>query len=351
MEYIDGVNLRQLIQTSKLTPEQGLVIVPQVCEALQYAHSQGIVHRDIKPENILIDKQGHVKIADFGLAKLLGKAPSEATLTAAHQVMGTLHYMAPEQMRGSHSVDHRADIYSLGVVFYEMLTGQLPIGRFEPPSKKVQIDVRLDEVVLRALENEPAQRYQQASEVKTDVEFISSSRRSASSPPLGRRPEQLASTTAPARQRRRRSISRLVLLGAVGTFFLVAILCYARGYKPEIMDISNAVWAPYFAIIALGFWAEALLYPSRSRGLRAAFVLIFGFLAMLLCIALFPQPLLDWLYRVTDQSPGKGDRAFLRVVIGLLIPWMVWQAVKVRRKLYVLQRAEQDTSLELTQPR
>ncbi len=83
--------------------------------------------------------------------------------------MGTLRYMAPEQMEGTKSVDHRADIYSLGVVFYELLTGELPIGRFAPPSKKVEIDVRLDEVVLRALEKEPEQRYQHASEVKTDV--------------------------------------------------------------------------------------------------------------------------------------------------------------------------------------
>ena len=87
--------------------------------------------------------------------------------------MGTPRYMAPEQMEGSHAVDHRADIYSLGVVFYEMLTGEVPMGHFEPPSKKVEIDVRLDEVVLRALAREPERRYQHASDVKTDVESIS----------------------------------------------------------------------------------------------------------------------------------------------------------------------------------
>jgi serine/threonine protein kinase len=88
--------------------------------------------------------------------------------------MGTLGYMAPEQLQQAHAVDHRADIYSLGVVFYEMLTGQLPIGRFEPPSKKVQVDVRLDDVVLRSLASEPDRRYQHVSEVKTDVEQIAS---------------------------------------------------------------------------------------------------------------------------------------------------------------------------------
>jgi predicted Ser/Thr protein kinase len=185
MEFVDGTNLRQLIESGGLKPEEALAIVPQICEALQFAHSAGIVHRDIKPENILVDRQGRVKIADFGLAKLLGKAAEAATLTAAHQVMGTLHYMAPEQMRGAAAVDHRADIYSLGVVFYEMLTGNLPVGRFEPPSKKVQIDVRLDEVVLRSLENEPGRRYQQVSEVKTELEAIRST--VAPAPPAAQR--------------------------------------------------------------------------------------------------------------------------------------------------------------------
>jgi serine/threonine-protein kinase len=174
MEYVDGVNLRALIREGKLKPEEALRIVPQICEALQFAHDEGIVHRDIKPENILIDKKGRVKIADFGLAKILGHAAEDLSLTGTGQLMGTLGYMAPEQLQQAHKVDHRADIYSLGVVFYEMLTGQLPIGRFEPPSKKVQIDFRLDEIVLRSLESEPARRYQHASEVKSDVETVTS---------------------------------------------------------------------------------------------------------------------------------------------------------------------------------
>jgi tRNA A-37 threonylcarbamoyl transferase component Bud32 len=172
MEYVDGINLRQAIQGRTISPQQSLAIVPQICDALQYAHDEGVVHRDIKPENILLDLRGRVKIADFGLARLLGKAGDAFTLTGANQVMGTPRYMAPEQLEGSHDVDHRADIYSLGVVFYEMLTRELPIGRFAPPSKKVQIDVRLDDVVLRTLEKEPSLRYQQASDVKSAVETI-----------------------------------------------------------------------------------------------------------------------------------------------------------------------------------
>ncbi|HVX10802.1 MAG TPA: serine/threonine-protein kinase [Pirellulales bacterium] len=173
MEYIDGTDLRQLVASRQLSPESALAIVPQVCDALQFAHSEGIVHRDIKPENILVDKRGRVKIADFGLAKLLGTDANRAqNLTATDQVMGTPRYMAPEQIERPQLVDHRADIYALGVVLYEMLTGELPLGRFAPPSAKVQVDVRLDEVVFRALEKEPERRYQHASEVKTAVERI-----------------------------------------------------------------------------------------------------------------------------------------------------------------------------------
>jgi predicted Ser/Thr protein kinase len=172
MEFVDGGNLRQIEQAGRLAPEQALAIVPQVCEALQFAHNEGIVHRDIKPENILLDKKGRVKITDFGIAKMLGQSAEAAPLTGARDVVGTPHYMAPEQIEKPRTVDHRADIYSLGVVFYEMLTGELPLGKFAPPSRKVQVDVRLDEVVLHALEKEPDLRYQQASHVKTAVETI-----------------------------------------------------------------------------------------------------------------------------------------------------------------------------------
>ncbi len=170
MEYIDGVNLRDAIETTRFEPVQALAVIGQICDALQYAHDQGIVHRDIKPENILVNSSGLVKIADFGLAKLLGPTPGEFTLTHTRQVLGTLKYMAPEQIERPERVDHRADLYSLGVVFYELLTGELPIGRFAVPSAKAEINKRLDEVVLKTLEKEPDHRYQHASEIKTAVE-------------------------------------------------------------------------------------------------------------------------------------------------------------------------------------
>jgi serine/threonine protein kinase len=215
MEYVDGVSLGQLLRSSRVSAREALAIVPQICDALQFAHDQGIVHRDIKPENILLDRRGRVKVADFGLAKLVqvnaplspslspsdgervaakpgeGKTPA---LTAAGKVMGTPNYMAPEQVEHPAEVDHRADIYALGVVFYQMLTGELPGKSMEPPSKKVQIDVRLDEVVLRALEQNPQLRYQQVSEVKTLVETI------VATPPSSSRREEDQTEAARPRQ-------------------------------------------------------------------------------------------------------------------------------------------------------
>ncbi len=173
MEFVDGVNLRQLLRARNLSPEEALAIVPPLCEALQFAHERGIVHRDIKPENLLLTRDGRVKIADFGIAKMLGAEIAQAQAAAEEErIAGTPGYMAPEQKESPRRADSRADIYSLGVVFYEMLTGELPANKIEPPSRKVQVDVRIDEVVLRALEHEPELRFQTAAEMGTRVETI-----------------------------------------------------------------------------------------------------------------------------------------------------------------------------------
>jgi tRNA A-37 threonylcarbamoyl transferase component Bud32 len=172
MEFVDGVNLRQAMKAGRFSPAEALAIVPRICEALQYAHGQGILHRDIKPENILLDARGNVKIADFGIAKLVGEEKPDVVLTATGAALGTPHYMAPEQLEHPLTVDHRADIYSLGVVFYEMLTGELPIGRFAAPSSKTPVGANVDEVVFRTLEKDRERRYQSAGEMQTQVEHL-----------------------------------------------------------------------------------------------------------------------------------------------------------------------------------
>ena len=242
MEFVDGVNLRRLLRARKFTPEEALAIVPPLCDALQFAHDRGIVHRDIKPENLLLDKAGRVKVADFGIAKMLGEErnadlrsgaiqtddtnepgrrpalPSELT---GEQTVGTPSYSAPEQKNDPQRVDSRADIYSLGVVFYEMLTGELPGKKIAPPSTKVQIDVRLDEIVLRALEQKPELRYQQVSEVKTMVETI------VTTPPGSSRREEAQTEPLHAAANKRQLTGFQILLRSVVVAFVVWLLVFA----------------------------------------------------------------------------------------------------------------------------
>ncbi|MEN6407444.1 MAG: serine/threonine-protein kinase, partial [Thermoguttaceae bacterium] len=283
MEYVDGLNLRQLMDTGKLQSDEALAIVPQICDALQYAHDHGIVHRDIKPENILLDKEGRVKIADFGIAKLVGKKVASASsplppgegqgegcssnpqspipnplLTVAGQIMGTPRYMAPEQIAQPTAVDHRADIYSLGVVFYQMLTGELPTGHFAPPSQKVQIDVRLDEVVLKALEKLPERRYQQVHDLKTRVETI------AATPPVTSIHDVPKGETAP-------KTSRYAVLGASWVVFATSFVTFSvlRGPPGRIDGLQGLLWI--FSLVApfgttfFGFKALAEIRHSAGR--------------------------------------------------------------------------------------
>jgi tRNA A-37 threonylcarbamoyl transferase component Bud32 len=181
MEFVNGVNLRQAMQARRFSPAQALAIVPPVCEALQYAHEHGIVHLDIKPENLLLDKEGRIKIADFGIARMLGENETPTPWNPQGTGAGTPYYMAPEQGKAGR-IDHRADIYSLGVVLYELLTGELPSANLQPPSRRVQIDVRLDEIVLRALEAEPERRFQTAGEFRTQIETVTAAPASTAAP-------------------------------------------------------------------------------------------------------------------------------------------------------------------------
>ncbi len=171
MELVDGADLRQMLEEGRLPQAEALAIVPALCEALQYAHDQGVVHRDIKPENVLFDRFGGVKLVDFGLAKLSGD-DGALQLTRTDQAMGTLRYMAPEQLERPREVDHRADLFSLGVIFYEMLTGHVPAGVVEPPSRVAGVDAGIDDVVLSALEREPGRRPQSAADIERQLKGV-----------------------------------------------------------------------------------------------------------------------------------------------------------------------------------
>jgi serine/threonine-protein kinase len=173
MELVDGRSLRQLMEDQLVDWDRALSIVRQVLRALEHAHSKGVVHRDISPANILITAQGRVKLTDFGLAK----HPGDRRITQTGQMMGSVYYSSPEQIRSSGDVDFRTDIYSCGVLFYELLTGHKPFeaeSSFElmmahaqmapvPPSKTAKrFPAAMDAWLLKALEKDPAARYTSA---------------------------------------------------------------------------------------------------------------------------------------------------------------------------------------------
>lgn len=172
MEFIEGTDVAQIIASSgRVEPAQAVPIITAVCEALAFAHEEGIVHRDIKPSNIMIDRRGRVKVADFGLAKSVNVDAS--LVTSSSVAMGTPDFIAPEVLIPGMKVDGRADIYAVGVMLYQMITGAIPRGRFALPSGIVpQVDKRLDEIVDRAMQTDREQRYSTAIEMKRDVESV-----------------------------------------------------------------------------------------------------------------------------------------------------------------------------------
>ncbi|MBK7876854.1 MAG: serine/threonine protein kinase [Planctomycetes bacterium] len=225
MEHVDGANLRRLLRDGRLAPARALALARDLCCALEFAHAAGVIHRDLKPENVLVDAQGRVKLADFGLAKL----PSDdaPALTGTGDAMGTPHYMAPEQLERPRAVDARADLYALGVVLYEMLTGVLPLGRYEPPSRRAEVELDVDLVVERALARDPERRYADAGAMRAELE---------------RALEALATptTASAARAPATSGASKRHWKGALGSFVLLLVAwafcahAFDRGFWPLV---------------------------------------------------------------------------------------------------------------------
>ncbi|UOF89204.1 Stk1 family PASTA domain-containing Ser/Thr kinase [Fodinisporobacter ferrooxydans] len=182
MEYIDGCTLKEKIESlGALQAEEAVRIAKQICDALEHAHAHNIVHRDIKPHNILISKDGRVKVTDFGIARAI---TSDTITHNDSSVLGSVHYFSPEQARGG-LADVKSDLYSLGVVLYEMVTGQVPFSGdtpvsialkhlqesfVEPRMIKPSIPQSVENIILRALLKDPLQRYQSARELYRDLD-------------------------------------------------------------------------------------------------------------------------------------------------------------------------------------
>jgi serine/threonine-protein kinase len=168
MQYVAGTNFREVLSNAGWSVERKLAIIIQVLKGLDYAHKNGVIHRDIKPANILIDPEENALVADFGIAQLLEKESAERTESGV--IMGTYAYMSPEQKIDSTLVDHTTDIYAMGIMLYEVLTGKKPVGRYQLPSEvNAQLPKGYDDIVVKALADSPVDRYQKAVEMKDEL--------------------------------------------------------------------------------------------------------------------------------------------------------------------------------------
>jgi serine/threonine protein kinase len=281
MELVEGKTVKTLIQGRELDLLGSLEIATQVASGLQKAHEAGIVHRDIKPENVAVTPEGHAKILDFGLAKLLEpsaeKSPDEVShmetlaKTQAGMVLGTLRYMSPEQARGQ-AVDHRSDIFSLGVLLYEMVTGQLPFSGTTPldtlhaiafeetrpmTALRANLPPSLQRVVTRCLRKRPQDRYPDAKELVGDLKTVQREVESgiSSKVPLGvRLQEQLRSL-------KDRTLGDWLLPGAVAVLAIAVLLTFFVHRSGESLIPSLA----FPGIVGLLVWRR-----FRHRRLRLA---------------------------------------------------------------------------------
>jgi serine/threonine-protein kinase len=234
LEWVEGRLLRQVLnEQGKLSAERAVRIVLQISDALDYIHGQGVVHRDLKPENIMIDPDDRVKLIDFGIASKAGAR--RLTFGKLSKTQGTPEYISPEQVKGKRG-DVRSDLYSLGVILYEMVTGETPFPgpdpflvlnvklHTDPPSpRKIapELSPALEEIVLRAMERDPQKRYRHARELAWDLEH-------QAQVTVGGRAERR--TGNKPRAEPRGSVFPYLLLGLVPVF-IFALLLYVAGHS------------------------------------------------------------------------------------------------------------------------
>jgi beta-lactam-binding protein with PASTA domain/tRNA A-37 threonylcarbamoyl transferase component Bud32 len=254
MEYVSGRTLREVLQSEgRITPQRATEIVADVCTALEYSHRAGIIHRDIKPGNVMLTPEGAVKVMDFGIARAIAASTSTVTATAA--VMGTAQYLSPEQARGE-TVDARSDLYSAGVLFYELLTGRPPFTGDSPvaiayqhvredpaPPSTLEPDLPpdLDAVVMKSLAKNPDNRYQSAHEMREDLERVLTGTKVLATPILAA-PVPGREGPPPARHpNRRRLLYALLALVVLAAVVGAALLARNLLAGPQTATVPNVV--------------------------------------------------------------------------------------------------------------
>jgi beta-lactam-binding protein with PASTA domain len=273
MEYVEGDTLRDVLRREGvLSPERAMNFAADICNALDFSHRNGIVHRDVKPGNVMVTPQGTVKVMDFGIARAV--SDSAATMTSTAAVIGTAQYLSPEQARGE-SVDARSDVYSVGCLLYELVTGAPPFTGDSPVSVAYQhvredpklpssvnpaIPPELDAILLKALSKNPANRYQSAADMRNDLLRALAGQRVEATPVMGDAEKTAIIGTPPggygdgewddedddARKRRRNRIIAAVIAGVLilGGVIAVALLVNAGDDQPAAEPTATQVPVP-----------------------------------------------------------------------------------------------------------
>ncbi len=282
MEHIQGSTLRQSLKRGPLQPRDAVKIVRNILSALDHAHDAGVIHRDVKPENVLLDAQGGALLSDFGIAHVSGH-----TLTATGASMGTPHYMAPEQLNNPETADRRIDIYAVGILLYELLTGEIPVGRFQPASKKASGTTFLDHIILKATSQDPAHRYSTAQEMLDEL----------SNP-------QVLQSDGYSRHRARQEWTRddLVARRDLISIFITTLVFAAAilsGWVPKLIGLLGIVALLGFAGAAVYCVARRLADPTLRPTIAGA---IYG---SALALATCGLSLLSWIsfWREDDSPP------------------------------------------------
>jgi hypothetical protein len=296
MELVQGESLRQRLLGGPLEVAEAFDVAAQVCDGLAFAHDRGVVHRDVKPENILLASDGQVKLADFGLAKLVHVEPGADSLTQTHQVLGTPRYMAPEQLESPKDADHRSDLYSLGVVLYEMLVGARPVGHFPLPSAaRPGLNELVDRTIQRALRPAPADRYQRAEDLKADLPTVGGVGRAAVVAP-----DEIES----ARRQVRGPARGLLCVGLLN--FLVAL--------PLLNASLGTYWGLVFpAVLCLYLGVGTIVAALKMKGLESRGYVVFASILAVLPIspiAVLGLPIGAWaLFVLSRPEVAAGFRA------------------------------------------
>ena len=239
MEFVPGKSIYHSAYGIAIDPEEVIRLITGICNGLAHAHENGIIHRDIKPSNILLDLNAQPKIGDFGLAR-----PAERKVEEGEQIFGTPHYTAPEVVNSPHSVDHRADIFSVGVMLHELLTSHLPAADSRSASNIVRCDARFDKIIRRATHTSPAARYASAAELADELQAIAapdvSAMRPAAAPDVSAMRQSAASIVAPRRPTvpyhtptRKKSSGGPVVAFLIFAAIVGAVLFVLKAPKPE----------------------------------------------------------------------------------------------------------------------